>query len=134
MTGHRRSRCAALLILVLIAGPSATVQMVAWASMLITRLPTQGLSAAWDSTFSGRAPCNVCLAAASMRVREGLAPPNDKDHTVRATVKKVESAPVVQVVQVLCDPVPMMIRWPEGGQLTPLWEWPAPEPPPPRCA
>ena len=54
--------CCVLTMITLINGFDIICQSYAWASMLYERVPAQGMEQAIDSTFSGDAPCPMCLA------------------------------------------------------------------------
>ena len=56
-----RSRLLALVLAVaLISGHAGGLQVLAWASMLATRVPVRGWAPAVQSTFSGQDPCAMC--------------------------------------------------------------------------
>ena len=132
MARVRRSWWIGLLILSLAAGPSSLVQVLGWTSMLATRLPTQGLQAGWNSTFSGRAPCSMCMVADSLRRSEGALPSDDGRYQWRSSSKKPDHAPPAPGI--LMEPVAMAValqEWPLSTKGTP-GEHPTPEPPPPR--
>lgn len=50
--------------------PTATLQIVAWSQMLSERIPEQGIEAAVDSTFNGKSPCELCLAAQEVQIAQ----------------------------------------------------------------
>jgi hypothetical protein len=52
-----------ILIATVLVGNATCVQMAAWASMLVARSTTEGVSAAITSTFDGSRPCSLCKAA-----------------------------------------------------------------------
>ena len=56
----------ALLCLSLVVGNAASLQLIAWAGMLATRIAEQGFSSAVVSTFDGSRPCTLCKAAAAL--------------------------------------------------------------------
>ena len=45
---------------VLTCGARFTTQSIAWANMLVTAIPTQGLSTGLQQTFDGEHPCALC--------------------------------------------------------------------------
>lgn len=62
-------------ILGVLDGPMMLVQGWAWMNMLMDRTPEMGVSAALDSTFSGKNPCSMCCAIEQQRQdREEEAP------------------------------------------------------------
>jgi len=63
---HSRHWSILALILALVCGQSAGVQLVAWAGMLATRLATTSVSEAVASTFDGSSPCALCCMAAAL--------------------------------------------------------------------
>lgn len=63
----RRMAISRIILLILISlrllgGDSGILQAVAWAGMLVSRAPEQGLAAAVESTFDGAHPCSLCTA------------------------------------------------------------------------
>lgn len=48
--------------IILLCGPRFFTQSVAWAGMLLDRVPDQGLVDGWNDTFDGDSPCALCLA------------------------------------------------------------------------
>lgn len=51
-----------LTIITLLDGFSIVFQTIAWTTMLVERIPIQGLYSAVDSTFSGEHPCKKCTS------------------------------------------------------------------------
>ncbi len=68
----RLLRCllTAFLALRLLGGDLAVLQLVAWTSMILTRAPEQGMTAALESTFDGEHPCALCSAIAQAHDRD----------------------------------------------------------------
>lgn len=60
--GLLRIALAIFLSLRLLGGDGAALQVVAWAGMIVSRAPDQGLAAAVESTFDGKHPCPLCKA------------------------------------------------------------------------
>ena len=58
----------------------AGLQVVAWTSMLVERIPVVGLEVAFKTTFDGQHPCRLCLV-----VRKG----QSEDTSAPATFKTV---------------------------------------------
>lgn len=75
---------AMLLVVLLISGHTAALQVIAWAGMLVDRAPTMSLTSAVRSTFDGTKPCKVCYAVRDLQQFDGQnadrthrqAPPN----------------------------------------------------------
>jgi hypothetical protein len=86
---------ATVMMAMLACGSSASVQVVAWAGMLVSRTVEQGWTTAVDTTFDGNHPCSMCLAAASLKqVEAGSLPqrPEKGDPTpIGKSVKKIDS-------------------------------------------
>ena len=60
---HRARGAARFVLLLLLAsGQTATLQLVAWSGMLVSRVGDEGLGGAISSTFSGERPCALCCA------------------------------------------------------------------------
>jgi hypothetical protein len=60
--GRLRILVGAVLIFLLCGGPMASMQVVAWSSMLWSYSQTYGFEEAVSMTFSGEKPCSLCLA------------------------------------------------------------------------
>jgi len=118
------------LVAVLTGGHVALLQSVAWAGMLATRTQTQGWSQAVESTFSGKAPCRMCLVAQALDDQDWTDDRGPEKPGPKATRK--------------CDlMVHLDLVWPIQGDDHPLvpsveptmvraLDVQAPEPPPPR--
>ncbi len=123
----RRSAGLLLLIILLAAGNAAVVQGVAWVGMLVQRSQTMGWQGAVASTFSGRQPCRMCLAAAALRDERSPGQPTPEIKVMTsflalATDPPVISGPACRHVRPLPHAIDDM---PPGFRLQPL-------PPPPR--
>lgn len=132
---HRWSSLA--LVLVLTLGHSAGMQVVAWASMLVSRVATESVSQAVLSTFDGSAPCDLCIIASALGDAErSPALPVGDDGNPRLPMKVVKPdlmpavvLPVFELAEARETAVMLMIlaqTSPPGCVLTP-------EPPPPRA-
>ncbi|HAT09599.1 MAG TPA: hypothetical protein DCS97_03185 [Planctomycetes bacterium] len=58
------------LLLILSLGPANSVQIVAWAGMLVRETGQAPVAVALKRTFSGEAPCRMCHAAEQLRAVE----------------------------------------------------------------
>ncbi len=65
---------ALLLVALLTIGHAAGVQLVAWACMFASQLPTASVGQALTSTLDGSRPCGLCLVAKSLATQEQTAP------------------------------------------------------------
>jgi hypothetical protein len=61
---------AVLLVLILMIGHSAGVQLIGWAGMLVSRTAERGLDFALKSTFSGNEPCAMCTLSKTIAAKE----------------------------------------------------------------
>lgn len=108
----------------------------AWAGMLVTRLATQSVSQAVQSTFDGSTPCNLCVVASALSDAErSPALPVGDEGNPRLPMKVVKP----ELMQAMVLPVLMLAEnrgstvvygrvihaRPAGCVITP-------EPPPPR--
>lgn len=59
--------------------PTGALQLVAWSQMLSDRIPEQGIEAAIDSTFNGKSPCELCLAAQEVHVSQQESEPEHRN-------------------------------------------------------
>jgi hypothetical protein len=119
-----------LLILLVLAGNGALVQVLAWGAMIATRAPDMGWSAAVASTFGGQAPCRMCVVAQALR--DG--PAADALPTGPAT----KIVPTATLALLPADPALLPVADRPIARLLmrsarcPPGRCPAPEPPPPR--
>jgi len=124
-------RCAALaLILLLLGGNAAVVQMVGWAGMLAERAGRMGWNAAVESTFSGSERCAMCHAAAALR-DEG-----DPGSPVPEATKQLDKLPSAPPHAQPCLDLSGSDGQPSRLPATacrPGEYRPAPQPPPPRA-
>ena len=120
-------------MLILVVGQPGCLQAVAWSTMLLTRIPTQGLREAARTTFDGQHPCGLCCLAKRLRAAEAEQPPTGETPAKSLKITKVESLPATLVLDccagpgreqlVAVAPLPLRDARPSG-----------PEPPPPRRA
>ncbi|MBN8526045.1 MAG: hypothetical protein J0M02_11980 [Planctomycetes bacterium] len=125
-----RRRCAVCcLVLFLIVGNAAVVQVVAWAGMIAVRSAESGVAAAVASTFSGAAPCRLCRAAAAMERPQGIGTGGEQ---VLQKLKKIDAGPAGASQP---EPVADVASELVGADVVAACDAsrPAPEPPPPRC-
>ena len=122
---------AVVLVLILMIGHSAGVQLIGWAGMLITRTAERGLSAAIDSTVSGEEPCALCKLSKTIAAKEQGATDDGKQLPAGKSLKKPDFAHVdwyvipTNAVGPAVVPARVVLAF---LALSP----PAPEPPPPR--
>lgn len=76
-----RTGLSLLLMVMLCGGHVGLLQCVAWAGMLIDRLPQRGWNDALKSTFSGAEPCSLCNA-----INDAL------DHNISQQQNKADNA------------------------------------------
>jgi len=115
-----------LLILLLLAGDGALVQGLGWASMLASRTAALGWSRAVDSTFSGKAPCHLCLASKALREQPTPAAPVSDIKLLKTVAVMPTSLPLMPASMTsMCLPPTTVDGLPAGFVRTP-------EPPPPR--
>ena len=127
-------RCGAvLLVLILMIGHSAGVQLIGWAGMLVSRTAERGLVSAVQSTVSGDEPCALCKLSKTIASKEQGATEDGKQlpNPGGKSVKKPDFAHVewylvptatVGRALVYARVLPAFLA------MSPL----APEPPPPR--
>lgn len=126
-----------LLVVSLVVGHVATLQLIAWTGMLIARTQTMSWSAAVTSTFSNQQPCPLC------RVVRALQGSERSDATAPAPGPKAPMKPAkMRSDLAVSDGQPALPSLP----LVQAWQWPrpasvvldpnvlGPEPPPPRRA
>ena len=120
------ARCGKFLVviaLVLATGAHwATLQTVAWTTMLAGNLCGQSLTEAVSQTFDGKHPCPLCKAIAAAKKSE---------HKSEATVQtlKLEFPPVAEKF-VLVSPKPFQVFSP--AEFSAELSFPKPPVPPPR--
>jgi hypothetical protein len=124
---------AVLLVLILMIGHSAGVQLIGWAGMLVSRTAERGLVSAVQSTVSGDEPCALCNLSKTIAAKEQGAADDGKQmpNPGGKSVKKPDFAHVewylvptstIGRALVYARVVPAFLA------MSPL----APEPPPPR--
>jgi len=132
---HSRHWSILALILALVCGQSAGLQLVAWAGMLATRLTTTSVSEAVASTFDGSSPCALCCMAAALdrNDRNGDAAKGDPAGPRRPTkvVKQdmlISSLPCLDAAALPLDLIEFFLM----RQVFPHSFTLPPEPPPPQ--
>jgi hypothetical protein len=130
-------RCLFLVIVLsLVGGHAAGLQVVAWTGMLIARAPGAGISSAVRSTFSGRDPCQLCQVVRALTGMDEPAPaaePKGKGapHPDDKNQKRPDLSLSAGCACELSAGVPGVWRWPLARPLMGQCIV-APEPPPPR--
>ncbi len=121
-----RRPLALLLVLILVGGNAAVVQVIGWGSMLFERVQRMDLEAAVSSTFDGSAPCVMCRAAERL---DGVGSPTAPSDPGKL-IKKIDAVPVLIRAPIIDDIPVRLSAWPEVAEMGGIE--PHPEPPPPR--
>jgi len=87
----------------------------AWATMLYDRIPDQGIEHAINTTFSGEAPCEKCLAIQRLKQEKERKPtPLNSDKEL-----KLKITPLPRVAKFYQAPAPNRLSYPSLNQLLP---------------
>jgi hypothetical protein len=121
-----------LLILALVGGQSAGLQVAAWAGMLVARTQAQGLDAAIRSTFDGEHPCRLCAVVRELAAGETGVPAPDQPSPTKPSKPLDLHVPGIDGLAAL--DVGERPAWTIGVRALATQHRPTPEPPPPRIA
>ncbi len=104
----------------------AALQTVAWARMLVTRVGTEGLGGAIQSTFDGDHPCPMCSAISDGQKQE-------KEKSTESPALKVVRELQVLIAEAAALPQPAQVgemRWTQFAATAPRRMEAPPVPPP----
>jgi len=124
-----------LLVLTLVSGQTAGLQLVAWTGMLIARTQDQGWAVALRTTFDGNHPCCLCkvvkvLDAADSDATPGPEVPKPDKPGATKTAKPIDlHAPPSATPAAAAVGEPLV--WGREAQRLLPQHRPQPEPPPP---
>ncbi len=121
------------LVILLVSGHTAALQVCAWASMFAERAPMMSLTTALCSTFDGSKPCQVCYAVRDLRQVDA----EHGDRTLRHTPAAHAPLPAPDLLPAtqLQLPEPQLLGvacWCVGGAIG-ASSWAAEVPTPPPC-
>lgn len=119
--------CALMLVLLLVGGHTAALQLAGWAGMLAERTQSMALGTAVRTTFDGSSPCRICYAVRDLQQTTAV---HAAGPVRKAALPQPDFAPLVSVV--LPEPsLPLTVLMNPAAWVVPgAWRADVPTPPP----